>query len=439
MGNSYSKNNSTVRIMLAVSVLCISLSACQRPVGGYGNLRGHISMSQTGDPMEGVSVVYGDSAVFSDQSGEYIYENIPDGLQGVWFRMDGYYTVMRQISIPEGGTAFCDVEMEIITSGWAVGAEDSGYGTILYTTNAGMTWVRQGNMSSVPDVKLTDVCAVSDQVCWITGEADTLNAETVLLYTEDAGMTWTNQGASVNGIPPVSLAAVMAVDTDTAYAVASDTCLVLKTTNSGSSWSVCRESPSVRSYSGLSVSGGNVIWCCGSGLSGGTVVEYSTDGGLNWMTVNVDAAYELQSPTDICLASDGTVYLTGTEGMGILASNDGGQTWQTVLSGSTGISSLEFCGSETAWASGSDGILYVTTDGFATSHEVRPVSGTYASGTLTSVSFLRNAAMGVVSVISATGATGTMFYTTDGGNAWTQCSLPFEFSIETVDFVGGSN
>lgn len=439
MGISHIKMNRAVRTMLAIPVFCVALSACQRPVGGYGNLQGHVGMSQTGLPMEGVSVVYGDSAVYSDPSGEYLYENLPAGLQGVWFRMDGYYTVLSQVNIPEGGTAVCDVEMEIITSGWAVGAGDSGYGTILYTTNAGMTWVRQGNMSTVPDVKLTGVCAVSDQVCWAVGEADTLNARTVILYTEDAGTTWTNQGSSVSGLPPVSLSAVMAVDSDTAYAVASDTCLVLKTTNSGSSWKVCRESPSVISYSGLSVSGGNVIWCCGTGVSGGTVVEYSTDGGIEWNSVNVDAAYALQKPSDICLSPDGTVYLAGTDAMGVLASYDGGMTWKSLLSGSTDISSLELCGAETAWASGSDGILYITSDGFATSHQVHPASGTYASGKLTSVSFLRDASMGVVSVLSATGATGTMFYTTDGGNAWTQSSLPFEFSIEAVDFVGGNN
>lgn len=430
--------NRIMYIVLSASVMCLSLAACHKPTGGYGNLQGRITMASTGEPMEGVSVFYGDSAVYSSQSGDYLYENLPDGLQGVWFRMNGYYSVLRQVNVPEGGTASCDVEMEIITAGWAVGAGDSGYGTILYTPDAGSSWVRQGNVSTVPDVSLTDVCAVSDQVCWAVGEADTLNSRTVILYTGDAGMTWTNQGSSLN-IPPLSLSAVLALDADTAFAAASDTCLILKTANSGSSWTVCRESPSVMSYTGLAVSDGNDIWCCGKGMSGGAVVEHSPDGGMTWETMAVDAAYELQTPSDICVAPDGTVYLSGTNAMGVLASYDGGRTWKQVLPCSVDMTRMDLFGEGNLWAAAADGLLYVTSDGFRTNTEVRPAQGAYVSGTVSSVSFLRDGKRGAVSVLSGTGETGTVYCTSDGGNMWAQSSLPFEFSINAVDFVGGSN
>ena len=212
----------TVYILAAFLAVAVSLPGCKKPTAGWGDLSGRVTSSAAGEPMEGVSVIYGDSSVLTDADGYYFYSNIPDGLQGVRFRMNGYYPVMSQVNISAGGETVCDVVMDIITAGWAVGAGDSDYGTILYSPDGGLSWVRQGTPDMIPDVRLKDVFAVDDQVCWVAGEADTLRGTTVLLFTEDGGATWSNQGSSLRTSRPVSIAAIVAHDKDTAWAVTSD-------------------------------------------------------------------------------------------------------------------------------------------------------------------------------------------------------------------------
>ena len=313
--------------------------------------------------MEGVSVIYGDSSVLTDADGYYFYSNIPDGLQGVRFRMNGYYPVMSQVNISAGGETVCDVVMDIITAGWAVGAGDSDYGTILYSPDGGRSWVRQGTPDMIPDVRLKDVFAVDDQVCWVAGEADTLRGTTVLLFTEDGGATWSNQGSSLRTSRPVSIAAIVAHDKDTAWAVTSDTCMI----------------------------------------------------------------YAAPGPV---------LYLSGTGLMGVLRSADGGRTWEQALSSDVDVNALDACFDNYVWAAGSDGVMYVSADGLATSDEIHPADGGYSSGTLSSVAFLRDALRGACSVLSYTGETGTIYYTVDGGLSWNQSSVPYEFGVESVDFVG---
>lgn len=430
----------TVYILVVfLAVAAVSLPGCKKPTAGWGSLSGHVTASVSGEPLEGVSVIYGDSAVMTDSEGAYFYEGVPDGLQGIRFSMGGYYPLMKQVNITAGGEAVCDVVMDIITAGWAVGAGDSGYGTILYTADAGRSWTRQGSPSMVPDVRLKDVFAVDDQICWVGGEADTLRGTTVILYTKDGGATWSNQGSSLRTSRPVSIAAIVAHDKDTAWAVTSDTCMVIKTVNGGGSWSVCRESSSVVSYSALTVADGRNVWCCGQAADGNAVVEYSPDGGTTWSEMPVSAASSSQRPTDIYAASGPVLYLSGAGAMGILRSADGGETWENALSADVDINSMEVCFDNYVWAAGSGGIMYVSTDGLLTDDEVNPADGGYSTGTLSSVSFLRDAARGACSVMSSTGESGTIYYTVDGGLSWNQSSVPFEFGVESVDFVGGSN
>ena len=430
----------TVYILVVfLAVAAVSLPGCKKPTAGWGSLSGHVTSSVSGEPMEGVSVLYGDSAVLTDAAGAYFYKNLPDGLQGFRYRMDGYYPVMKQVNITAGGEAVCDVVMDIITAGWAAGTGDSGYGTILYSPDAGQSWVRQGSPSMIPDVRLKDVFAVNDQICWIAGEADTLRGTTVILYTKDGGATWSNQGSSLRTSRPVSIAAIVAYDKDTAWAVTSDTCMVIKTVNGGGSWSVCRESSSVVSYSALTVADGRNVWCCGQAADGNAVVEYSPDGGTTWSEMPVGVASSSQRPTDICAAPGPVLYLSGAGAMGILRSADGGETWEKALSADMDINSLEVCFDNYVWAAGSGGIMYVSTGGLLTDDEVNPADGGYSTGTLSSVSFLRDAARGACSVMSSTGESGTIYYTVDGGRSWSQSSVPYEFGVESVDFVGGSN
>ena len=107
---------------------------------------------------------------------------------------------------------------------------------------------------------------------------------------------------------------------------------------------------------------------------------------------------------------------SGTGLMGVLRSADGGWTWEQALSSDVDVNALDACFDNYVWAAGSDGVMYVSADGLATSDEIHPADGGYSSGTLSSVAFLRDAFL-----------------------SWNQSSVPFEFGVESVDFVGGSN
>lgn len=393
---------------------------------------------EDGRGLEAVSVVYGDSAVYTAQTGNYVYENLPDGIQGIRFILDGYYDEMRLVNIPDGGTASCDVTMGIYTSGWAAGAEDSGYGTVLHTSDAGRTWVRQGGTQTIPDTHLRDVCAVSDSVCWIVGDVDAFRNRTVILRTDDAGNTWANQITS-GSLPAMDLAAIVSRDGVNAWAVAADTCVVLRTDDGGSSWEICRTSPDVMGYSSVTTSDGVNIWCCGTGVQGGAVVEYSADGGSSWTVFQVAASYPGQVPEDICVSVSGVLYMTGSGAMGVLSSRDGGLSWTSVTEAAGDQMSLDICGDENIWFCGDGGMLYYTSDAFFTRNETAPASGIYPGGRAVSVAFLRDGLRGVISVQSESGETGTVMYTSDGGSVWTVSSVPFSFSIESLDFPGGNN
>lgn len=425
-------------IVPAVMFALWVVAGCHEPTAGYGNLEGTVT-DPDGEGIAGVSVIYGDSSVVTDESGYYRYGNIPDGTQGFRFVLRGYYSVTKLVNIPTGGMAGCDVQMDIIKTGWAAGAEDSGYGTILVSTDAGRSWVRQGSPATVPSARLTDVCAVSDQVCWIVGDADTVRGKTVILRTDDGGATWSNQGSSITSIPAVSVAGIISMDGDTAWAAAADTGIVLKTENAGKSWSVCSSSEDVAGYTAVTTPDGVNIWCCGVGKGGNVIMEYSPDGGTTWSLTDITAMAGLAgSPTDICAVSESVVCMTGTGSIGLSVFMDGGSRWVRYLSG-TELLSLDALDISRMWASGTGGHLFGTVDGFNTFDDMLPAEGSFPGGSVSSVAFLRDGISGAFAVKSQTGATGSLFHTADGGATWNQSSLPFSFSLESVDFVGRNN
>lgn len=425
-------------IVPAVLLAFGTVAGCHKPTAGYGNLEGRVTDAD-GAGIAGVSVIYGDSSVLTDLSGYYRYDNVPDGTQGFRFELHGYYPVIELVNIPAGGTAGCNINMDIIRIGWAAGAEDSGYGTILGSTDAGRSWVRQGSPATVPSARLTDVCAVSDQVCWIAGDADTVRGKTVIMRTDDGGATWSNQGSSITSIPAVSVAGIISMDGDTAWAVAADTGIVLKTVNAGKSWSVCRSSDDVTGYTSVTTPDGVNVWCCGVSAGGDAVMEYSPDGGVTWSITDITAMTGLAGiPSDICAVSGTEVCLTGTGSLGLIVSLDAGNSWKQTLSGME-LLSVEVLDVNRIWVSGTGGHLLGTSDGFLTHMDAAPAEGSFPGGSISSVAFLRDAVCGAFSVKSQTGATGAVYYTADGGNTWTESSLPFSFSLESVDFVGGNN
>jgi photosystem II stability/assembly factor-like uncharacterized protein len=101
-------------------------------------------------------------------------------------------------------------------SGWVVGDASDGYGTILYTTNGGDTWTHQGKAGEIPDVDLSSVSAVNNNIAWVVGGQD--NGFGTILHTHDGGKTWERQG-SPSEIPNIQLLKLKAVNANIVWAV----------------------------------------------------------------------------------------------------------------------------------------------------------------------------------------------------------------------------
>lgn len=414
-----------------LTFMLLLAASCRLPDSGFGSVEGRITMAGSGEPVAGSYVVYGDSAVYTDEEGYFLYENAPEGLQGFFFKADGYDSKMLQVNIPRGEKASCEVTLDLITTGWAVGKQDTDYGTILRTTDKGANWLRQGTSAMIPGVTLTGVCAVDASSCWVSGEADTLYGRSVILLTTDGGSTWSNCGRSISAEGPVSFSDIAATDRDTAYAAAADTGLIYKTTNGGSSWQVCYESASCSGYSAISTYDGLHIWCCGESPEGGWTAEFSPDGGRTWHTVRTQG----DGTANGIYALDDAVFIAGTGG--IFHSADNGSTWRFIeLDGGGAINSIYAFDSDLIWAAAGNGRILYTEDTFA-SFDNTAGSG-YSDRNFYSVSMLRDGLNGAAAALSATGETGVIIHTADGGRTWTESGIPTQFAITEIDFAGGS-
>jgi photosystem II stability/assembly factor-like uncharacterized protein len=121
--------------------------------------------------------------------------------------------------LPQGNTlirtTFIDTSL-----GWAVGE----YGTIIHTTNGGVSWYEQEYGRSD---NMLAIAMVSDTMGWAVGDNG------VILYTTDAGDTWNEQTSGVD----IGLNAVTFLNAQNGWA-AGDHEAILHTTNGGTTWSL---------------------------------------------------------------------------------------------------------------------------------------------------------------------------------------------------------
>ncbi len=424
---------------LPIYILTLLFSAsCSLPTAGIGSVSGTVVSAETGIPMQDVVVMYGDSAVYTDENGAYFYEGIPDGKQALTFIKDGYAKVVNFVEVSNKAEAQCDAQLHLEMVGWAVGANDSDYGTILYSEDGGVSWVRQGTPAQISNVDLTGVCVVDTKTCWAVGQYDSDRNSFTIIRTEDAGKTWTAQGKSISGLPVCDFAAIVSKDGKSAWAVADTTGYIVSTNNKGSSWKVANKSEFMKYYTSISTPDGIHLWACGKGVDGNVTVEYSPDGGTAWEAFTLYGYSGSQVPTSIYAVDTLNLYMAGTGGMGILHSKDGGQTWtSTFFTDYSDIYSIDALDTQNLWASGAEGSLFSTSDTFSTHVKSQPLND-FSTGIAVYVDFLRDGNKGVAAIVSASGETGALVYTVDGGASWQQSNIPFNFAIKSVDFIGGS-
>ncbi|MBQ5747367.1 MAG: hypothetical protein IIV83_01010, partial [Bacteroidales bacterium] len=55
------------------------------------------------------------------------------------------------------------------------------------------------------------------------------------------------------------------------------------------------------------------------------------------------------------------------------------------------------------------------------------------------ISFLRDGLCGSAIITQADNLGSSIYYTTDGGSNWSKSTIPYNFILKNIDFVGGNN
>jgi photosystem II stability/assembly factor-like uncharacterized protein len=207
-------------------------------------------------------------------------------------------------------------------------------------------WVTQnsGTTKNLNSVHFTNI-----ETGYVVGDSGTI------LKTIDGGLTWIQKNSSVYE----NLKSVYFPDASTGFAVGENG-TILKTSDGGDNWTPKTSGTTYRLNSVYFTDIDNGFAVGLNIMGGGGKILKSIDAGENWSIVT-DTEYSLFS---IHFPDHITGYISGSSG--IYKTHNGGNSWITVLEGTTYLHSVFFINADTGWAVGGnwgEGIIYKTTNG----------------------------------------------------------------------------
>ena len=255
-------------------------------------------------------------------------------------------------SIQSGGTAVTH-GFDSLDAKRAWAAQDGG--EIVYTTNGGNQWVRALVQGFDTLGKVMDVAFADGAIGWAGGgNQGFFQNRGVLSRSTDGGRSWTQQLE----ITDFTFKGVETTDTQTAFAVGGFDFvgggLVLRTTNSGSSWQ--NVTPNSEGFRDVFFINSSTGWVVASGI------YKTTNGGSSWTRQYGDDASELDA---ISFSDPMRGWATGYNNL-VIRTTDGGRHWVSQNVGTppvTAITGITAVNSTTAWIAGWYGFVAQTTDG----------------------------------------------------------------------------
>lgn len=253
----------------------------------------------------------------------------------------------------------------------------------------------------------------------------------VMIASTD-GVVWSAIDDGKRAFPGTALTSIASVGS-TGWAT-QDNGRIIKSTNSGTSWSCVRSSSAGTVLCSVSFADSNTGWAVGSQSGSALLLGSSGGGSWDWQPVDL-SSLSLPSCTlnGVCTAGTDRVIACGTGGVLVKGVRNGG-TWSwskiSVPSVSYNSVALRLSGSAyVGWVVGSGGTILKTTDSGSTWQQ--QTSNTSAS--LNRVFVLDD------SHAWATTGSSTLLRTTDGGTTWQVLSLQPGQNLQAACFANSSS
>jgi photosystem II stability/assembly factor-like uncharacterized protein len=269
-------------------------------------------------------------------------------------------------------------------------------GTILKTTDAGMTWapLTSGTTNVLYEVYLFDAT-----------QAVAVGEQGLILRTTDGGAGWQSVTSGVkDALRSVSFRGVNGI-------IGGDSQDILYSTDAGASWQIGQSGFFGGGFPGAQMLTTTLALVAGQNSIFQALLGLSTDGGATWDENNFHPFYFDQNEgggTDLFFFDQNTGVVSGSvfDGRGAIArTTDAGVSWSTLFFDQP-IQGVDFPQSTRGFAVGGGGRISHSTDAGVTWSDQS--SGT--SNSLNDVSFASDALRGI-----AVGDSGTIVWTANGG------------------------
>ena len=318
--------------------------------------------------------------------------------------------------------------------GWAVGNATDGYGTIVHTCDGGVSWVRQGDSRSVPNVPLHQIRAIDSLNAWIVG--GNVNGHAVVLKTTNGGKDWFNLGAS-KALPDVEFNAISPLDMKTVW-VAGTKGSIMVTNDGGETWN-SRSDRSFASYdlSDIVAVDQNNIWICGANAESSGMILHSWNGGFDWVCESDSTIVKQKYLISMSVVDEEHAWIAGHSIS--LRTTNGGRVWERkcpfgeVLFDVNGVAAVD---DHVVWIVSDYGNINKSIDNGE--NWVSQGSGFGGYFMLRVCAFNKDDAW-VCGMEQRPPCTGILLHTTNGGTNWDKVNYGTNGGLWDIHFLGANN
>jgi photosystem II stability/assembly factor-like uncharacterized protein len=285
--------------------------------------------------------------------------------------------------------------------GWAVG----GYQTRLYTTNGGITWIT-GNSCSSCEIDYDDITGFDADRKWAVGRGEVIS-------TADSGFWYTQMTQTWH------FESVCFVGASNGWTVG-DYGNIYHTTNAGHTWSAQTGTGNLK---GVTFVNSNYGWAVGTG----GLILHTTDAGTTWTSQSSGFANPL---TDVTFRDENIGWAVGyninsSDNGAILKTTNGGVNWTIITtSADNWLNHISFPDANNGRVVGNNGTIMRTTN-----------AGTTWSTVSQGVTYARLTDVDFVDASNGWAVGSGILHTTNGGETWYTQAFFSDNTTIYVDFI----